>query len=69
MGKTSEIRGDRFETVNRRIARLMAAMMRRHVAGYGIPTIYLVGGTPCLPGIEEVVKEEVGAASLPRWRL
>jgi len=54
-GSSSKVRD-----VLRPVMEKMAAITRRHVAGYGVRTIYLVGGTSCVPGIEEVVQEEVG---------
>ncbi len=38
----------------------MATIVRRHLAGHPVPRIYLVGGTSCFPGIEEVMAAETG---------
>ena len=38
----------------------MASIVKRHIRGYSVDTIYLVGGTSCFPGIEAVVESETG---------
>lgn len=38
----------------------MASIVKRHVRGYPVDTIYLVGGTSCFPGIDKVIEGETG---------
>lgn len=38
----------------------MGTIVREHLDGYPVESIYLVGGTSCFPGIEEVVASETG---------
>jgi ethanolamine utilization protein EutJ len=38
----------------------MAAIVRRHLQGQTAETLYLVGGTSCFPGIDQVMAEETG---------
>lgn len=38
----------------------MGTIVREHLDGYPAERIYLVGGTSCFPGIEEVVASETG---------
>lgn len=41
--------------VVRPVIEKMGAIIQRHVAGRGVQTLYLVGGTCCLPGMETVI--------------
>lgn len=38
----------------------MASIVKNHIAKYKVSNIYLVGGTCCLEGIEEVIEKETG---------
>lgn len=38
----------------------IAAIIEKHIAGYDVPVIYLVGGTCCLEGIETVIERQTG---------
>jgi ethanolamine utilization protein EutJ len=38
----------------------MASIVKEHLQGYSVDTIYLVGGTSCFPGIEIVMEQETG---------
>lgn len=40
----------------------MAGIVGRHIAGRMVDDIYLVGGTCCLPGVEQVFSQELGVA-------
>jgi len=35
----------------------MGSIVHRHISGYDVGTVYLVGGTCCLPGTEEIIEE------------
>jgi len=38
----------------------MASIVKQHLAGHSVGTLYLVGGTSCFPGIETVMEQETG---------
>lgn len=38
----------------------MASIVRTHLAGHPVETLYLVGGTSCFPGIVDVMAQETG---------
>jgi ethanolamine utilization protein EutJ len=38
----------------------MASIVKQHLKGQSVDTIYLVGGTSCFPGIEKVMEQETG---------
>jgi ethanolamine utilization protein EutJ len=38
----------------------MASIVKKHLNGFKVDTLYLVGGTSCFPGIEAVMKAETG---------
>lgn len=38
----------------------MASIVRHHIAGLPVETLYLVGGTSCFPGIAGVMEQETG---------
>lgn len=40
----------------------MASIVRHHLTGQSVDTLYLVGGTSCFPGIEAVMEQETGFA-------
>jgi ethanolamine utilization protein EutJ len=47
-------------TIVRPVVQKMAAIVKKHIEGYDVEDIYLVGGTCCLKGIEEVFEKETG---------
>lgn len=38
----------------------VATIVKNHIKGYGVNSVYLVGGTSCLKGLDRVVEEEIG---------
>jgi ethanolamine utilization protein EutJ len=38
----------------------VATIVARHVNGYAVDTLYLVGGTACFPGIDQIIEEVTG---------
>jgi ethanolamine utilization protein EutJ len=38
----------------------MASIVRHHLQQYPVDSLYLVGGTSCFPGIEQVMEMETG---------
>ena len=38
----------------------MASIVKQHLAGHSVGMLYLVGGTSCFPGIENVMEQETG---------
>jgi ethanolamine utilization protein EutJ len=38
----------------------MASIVRSHLRGHSVDTVYLVGGTSCFPGIADVMESETG---------
>lgn len=42
----------------------VGAIVRRHIEGHGVDTIYLVGGTSSFPRIAEVIQEYTGVRTL-----
>lgn len=38
----------------------VATIVARHVSGYAVDTLYLVGGTACFPGIDQIITEVTG---------
>ena len=38
----------------------VAAIIKQHIQGYDVDEIYLVGGTCCLTGIEEIIQKRTG---------
>ncbi|HHY92805.1 MAG TPA: ethanolamine utilization protein EutJ [Firmicutes bacterium] len=45
--------------VVRPVLEKMATIARRHLAGYAVPAVYLVGGTCAFPGFQRVMEEEL----------
>ena len=41
----------------------MASIIKRHIRGYSVDTLYLVGGTSCFSGIETVIESETGLSA------
>lgn len=46
--------------VVRPVLEKMGSIIRHHVTGRNVRDVYLVGGTCCLPGMEEVIARETG---------
>ena len=46
--------------VLRPVAEKVASIISRHVAGKEVPVIWLVGGSSCLTGIEQIIEGETG---------
>jgi ethanolamine utilization protein EutJ len=40
----------------------MSGIIKKHVAGYDVDEIALVGGSCCLEGIEDIIEKETGIA-------
>ena len=40
----------------------MAGIVGRHIVGRRVDDLYLVGGTCCLPGVEDIFRQELGVA-------
>jgi ethanolamine utilization protein EutJ len=38
----------------------MATIVRNHLQGHSVETLYLVGGTTCFPGMASVMESETG---------
>ena len=38
----------------------VAAIVKKHIQGYDVDEIYLVGGTCCLTGIEDIIQKQTG---------
>ena len=38
----------------------VAAIIKQHIQGYDVDEIYLVGGTCCLTGIEDIIQKQTG---------
>lgn len=49
----------------RPVAEKVASIIQRHVAGKGVEELYLVGGSSCLTGIEEIIAARTG---LPAYK-
>lgn len=47
-------------TIVRPVIQKMASIIIKHIKGYEVENIYLVGGTCCLEGIEKVIEKETG---------
>ncbi|WDV45093.1 ethanolamine utilization protein EutJ [Clostridiaceae bacterium M8S5] len=47
-------------TIVRPVIQKMATIVKSHIKNYDVDDIYLVGGTCCLDGIEEVFEKEIG---------
>jgi len=58
--KTDPARQAEIFQLVRPVFQKMAAIVRQNLAGHSLQTIYLVGGTSCFPGIEQVLQEETG---------
>lgn len=42
------------------VVQKMASIIKSHIRGYNVDSIYLVGGTCCLEGIEGIIQKETG---------
>lgn len=54
-------------TMVRPVIEKMASIILKHIKGYNIDTIYLVGGTCCLKNIEKVVEEYTGVKTVKTY--
>ncbi|PKM81857.1 MAG: ethanolamine utilization protein EutJ [Firmicutes bacterium HGW-Firmicutes-14] len=55
--------GELFPVV-KPVMQKVASIISRHIRGYDVNTIYLVGGTSCFSGIEHVVRDETGITTV-----
>lgn len=58
--KTDPGRQDQVFPLVRPVFQKMASIVRTHLQGHSVDTLYLVGGTSCFPGIAEVMESETG---------
>lgn len=58
--KTDASRQNEIFPLVRPVFQKMASIVKHHLRGHHVDTLYLVGGTSCFPGIEEVMEEETG---------
>ena len=58
--KTDPARQEEVFPVIRPVFQKMASIVKQHLNGHAVDTLYLVGGTSCFPGIEGVMEEETG---------
>ncbi len=58
--KTDPARQDELFPLIRPVFQKMASIVKQHLKGHSVDTLYLVGGTSCFPGIEGVMEEETG---------
>ena len=54
-------------TMVRPVIEKMSSIIQKHIKGYNIDTIYLVGGTCCLENIENVVEEYTGIKTVKTY--
>ncbi|NNU76924.1 ethanolamine utilization protein EutJ [Clostridium estertheticum] len=54
-------------TMVRPVIEKMSSIIQKHIKGYNIDTIYLVGGTCCLKNIENVVEEYTGVKTVKTY--
>ncbi|HBM75881.1 MAG TPA: ethanolamine utilization protein EutJ, partial [Clostridiaceae bacterium] len=57
--KTKERQKEIFNVV-RPVIQKMASIIRKHIKSFKVDTVYLVGGTCCLEGFENVIEKETG---------
>lgn len=53
-------RHDEILPIVRPVVQKMASIVKKHIAGYDISEIHLVGGTCCLKNMEQVMEKEIG---------
>ena len=58
--KTDPARQREIFPLVRPVFQKMASIVNQHLRGHSVSTLYLVGGTSCFPGIQEVMEEETG---------
>jgi len=58
--KTDPARQPEIFPLVRPVFQKMASIVRQHLQGHPVKTLYLVGGTSCFPGIEDVMESETG---------
>jgi len=54
-------------TMVRPVIEKMSSIILKHIKGYNIDTIYLVGGTCCLENIEKIVEEYTGVKTVKTY--
>jgi len=42
----------------------VASIIKKHIKQYDVNTLYIVGGTSCLPGIENIISNEIGIKTI-----
>jgi ethanolamine utilization protein EutJ len=58
--KKSELRKNEVLTIVTPVFQKMGQIIKKHIARFDVDGIYLVGGTCCLEGMENIIKKEVG---------
>jgi ethanolamine utilization protein EutJ len=58
--KKDTARQDELLPLVKPVIQKVASIIRKHVAGYGVEKVYLVGGTSCYKHIAEVIANETG---------
>ncbi|MBC2709634.1 MAG: ethanolamine utilization protein EutJ [Desulfosarcina sp.] len=58
--KTDSVRQAEIFPLIQPVFQKMASIVKQHLQGYPVKTLYLVGGTSCFPGIERVMEAETG---------
>jgi ethanolamine utilization protein EutJ len=58
--KTDPKRQDEIFPLIQPVFQKMANIVRTHLQGHSVETLYLVGGTSCFPGIADVMESETG---------
>lgn len=58
--KTDPQRQSELFPLVRPVFQKMGSIVREHLRGYVVDTVYLVGGTSCFAGIDDVIRSETG---------
>ncbi len=58
--KTDPLRQPEIFPLVQPVFQKMASIVRQHLQAHPVKTVYLVGGTSCFPGIEDVMESETG---------
>jgi ethanolamine utilization protein EutJ len=62
--KTTPAEQPRLFPLVRPVMEKVGAIVRRHIAGHEVDTLYLVGGTCAYPGMDQVIAEYTGVKTL-----
>lgn len=62
--KTDPVRQKEIIPLVKPVIQKVASIIRNHVKPFHVDVVYMVGGTSCLPGIEKIVEQELGIATL-----